>query len=190
MYSNFEFVGKFKFIKCTISWKFNRKLCTLDIQMGWSHGKIQIRQTYDIVKILWKTVYIRCTESPNSGKNWICWIYKIAKIQRKIEYIRWKKFEFIECTILWKFNGNSCTMDVQTVWIHGKIRLCWKYDIEKIQCKIVYTRCTESPKLRKIRICGMYDIVKIQWKIPYIRCIESSNLMKKSNSLNVGYCEN
>ena len=54
----------------------------------------------------------------------------------------------------------------------------------------MYTRCTESPKLRKIRICGMYDIVKIQWKIPYIRCIESSNLMKKSNSLNVGYYEN
>ena len=43
-----------------------------------------------------------------------------------------EKFEFVECTKLWKFNENLCTLDV---W---EVRIRWMYDIEKIQRKIVH----------------------------------------------------
>ena len=71
------------------------------------------------------------------------------------------KFEFIECTTSWKFEENLCTVDVQKVWIHGKIRICW-----------------------------IYDIVKIQWKIENTRWIENPDLRNNSNSWNVQYSEN
>ena len=60
-----------------------------------------------------------------------------------------EKFEFVNCTISWKFNGILRTVNVQTVQIRGKIQIWWIYDIVKIQWKIMYTRCTESPDLRK-----------------------------------------
>ena len=70
-------------------------------------------------------------------------------------------FEFVECMKSWKINGNLCTLNVQKVWIRGKIWIRW-----------------------------MYDIMKIQWKIVYIRCTKSPNSWKNSNSLNVLNCEN
>ena len=54
------------------------------------------------------------------------------------------KFEFDKCTISLKVNGQQRTLDVQKVWIRGKIQIRWIYDIMKIQLKIVYIRWTES----------------------------------------------
>ena len=43
IYRMSEFMEKFEFIKCTISRKFNGKLCTLEVQIVRLHGKIIIR---------------------------------------------------------------------------------------------------------------------------------------------------
>ena len=50
---------------------------------------------------------------------------------KKIGFL--EKFKFVECTKLWKFNGKLCALDIQTVEIHGKIRIPWMYDIMKVQ---------------------------------------------------------
>ena len=42
MYKTFRFAEKFEFIECTITRKFNGKLCKLDIQMVRIPGKIRI----------------------------------------------------------------------------------------------------------------------------------------------------
>ena len=59
MYKKSGFVKKFESIECTISWKSNGKLCTLDVQKVQIHEKIQIHWMYEIVKIQWKFMYIR-----------------------------------------------------------------------------------------------------------------------------------
>ena len=73
-----------------------------------------------------------------------------------------EKFEFVKCTILWKFNGKWCTLDIQMV------RIRWKF---------VYNRCTKSQnsgkklKFRKKNwICWKYEIIKIQQKTEYVTC--------------------
>ena len=42
MYKTFRFAEKFEFIECTITRKFNGKLCKLDIQMVRIPGNIRI----------------------------------------------------------------------------------------------------------------------------------------------------
>ena len=64
-----EYEEKFEFVKCTISRKFKGKSCTLDEQKVQIRGKIDIRWTYKIMKILWKIVFIKCTESPYPWNN-------------------------------------------------------------------------------------------------------------------------
>ena len=56
-------------VECTISWKFNGKICTLDIQKVWIREKNWIRRIYKIVEIQRKIEYIRWTNSPNTWKN-------------------------------------------------------------------------------------------------------------------------
>ena len=73
---------------------------------------------YDIVKIQWKIVHIRCTESPNSYKNsnslnvqcrekstgnWVHYMYRKFGFE--------EKFEFVECTKSSKFNEKLSTLD-------------------------------------------------------------------------------
>ena len=128
MYRTSRFVEKFKFIKCTISWKFNGKLCTLDVQKFRIRGKFLIHWIYEIMKINWKIFYIRWTDFPDSWKklnslnvwsqensmeNYVHLMYKTSGFV--------EKFEFIECKMSWKFDGKLCTFDLQNVWIHGKI---------------------------------------------------------------------
>ena len=111
MYKMFEFVEKFESIEYTISWKFNEKLCTQAVQEVQIRGKIRIHGMYDLVKIQWEIVYIRCTESPefrkklnslnvgyheNSLENCVHWMDKKSKV---IE-----KYKFSESTVSWKFN--------------------------------------------------------------------------------------
>ena len=122
------------------------------------------------MKIQWKFVYIRRTEFPNSTKNRIHWMHE---------------FEFVECTKSWKFKGKLCTIDISKVHIRRKIQIHWMYNIEKIQWKIGYIRCTDGPNTWKysnlLNVWYRENLVEIV----YIKCIVSPNSGKKSNSLNI-----
>ena len=48
--------------------KFNKKLCTLDVQIVWIWRKYWIRLMYKIVKIHWEIVYIKYTDFPDLKK--------------------------------------------------------------------------------------------------------------------------
>jgi len=64
MYKMSEFVEKIKFVECTKSSIFNGKeyIRWTDSSNTWKN----LNSLNVIVKIQWKFVYIRCTESPNS----------------------------------------------------------------------------------------------------------------------------
>ena len=70
IYRSSKFVSKFEVVKCTKSWKFNLKLCTnvLIILIWW---KFQNCWTYQIVKIQWKIMYIRCSNILDLLRNLI-----------------------------------------------------------------------------------------------------------------------
>ena len=134
---------------------------------------------YQIMK-----VYIRCTESLDLLRNLT--LLKVQNNENSMENsVRLKyrsyefvlKFEFDECTKLWKLKEKYCTLNVQIV------RICWKNwmcKIMKMQMKI-----EEDTKLSKlngklikfdvqiVQICfqiwsrQMYKIVKIQFKTMY-----------------------
>ena len=59
------------------------------------------------------------------------------------------------------------------------------YDIEKIQRKIVYITCTDSPNTWKNSNLLNVQYHENQWKFEYIRRTEWLNSWKKSNFLNV-----
>jgi len=136
------------------------------------------------MKIRWKIVYIKCTNSPELVRNLIYLKYKIMKIQWEIVYIR--STDHLD---LKKKKKKSNSLNVQ---IHGNsMENQWTYQIVKLHWKIVYIRCTNSLDLLinlillstklwkfkgklcrldvqivqiclKIRIHWMYKIIKIQ----------------------------
>ena len=123
MYKKSGFMEKFEFVEYMISWKFNEKLRTLDVQKIQIWGIIRIHGMYNIVKIQWKIEYIRCTESIdlrrnrnslNVGyhENWL------ENFVHWIESLKSEKFEFGEYMISWKFNRKLSTIDVQKDRIH------------------------------------------------------------------------
>ena len=72
-----------------------------------------------------------------------------------------EKFEFVKCTILWKFNGKWCTLDIQMV------RIRWKF---------VYNRCTKSQNSGK--------------KIEFVENMKLLKFNRKPSMLHVGYHKN
>ena len=60
---------KFIFVECMISWKFNGKLCTLQVLKVRIQGKFWIHWMYEFFKIQWTIVFIRCTDVSNLWKN-------------------------------------------------------------------------------------------------------------------------
>ena len=109
MYKWSKYVEKFEFVKCTISWKFNGNLCTLDVQNARIRRKIEFIECTNLN-------LLNIQNHENSKENCVQQMY------RKSIFV--EKFKFIECTISRKFNGKLGTLDVQTVRILGNIQIC------------------------------------------------------------------
>ena len=87
-----EFIEKFKIGECTISWKFNGKLSTIEVQNSLNVQKSWKNSNSLNVQKLWKFIAKFCTLDVQKvrirGKIQIRWMFNIVKIQWKIVYIR------------------------------------------------------------------------------------------------------
>ena len=125
------------------------------------------RRMYQIMKIEWKIVHIRCTDHMNLFKTLNSLNIQNRENSMKILYIR--------CTDCSDLSKGLNSLNVQI--LENLMENRKTYQVVKIQLQILYKY------FKQFR--WKYKIVKTQGKIVYMICTDSMNLLKNSNSLSV-----
>ena len=105
LYRTSWFEEKFKFVECTISWKFYGELFILDVRKVRIHEKVRISWIFDNEKIQWKTLYIKRTEVLNLSKNLNSLTVRYRDNSMEILYIT--------CTESFNLRKNSNSLNVR-----------------------------------------------------------------------------